>query len=139
MYYPITQKFVFKTKNYSTLAPVFKNMLNAFLVNSKIMLEEEEIFNLVVTLNTRDLEKNKKPEGYNRGIGNRLIFPIKKKGENIEMLVLYPSSGVPQVSRGVPYNVAQGIEHVLKAENIEYKLQVYRDYFEHRQSREELT
>jgi len=72
--------FVLKGKSdYKHLAPVFPEILKALLEEIKQMPEEEEIFQMFVDMNMVDLERNRKPEGYNRKGKMRLIFPMDRK------------------------------------------------------------
>ena len=72
--------FVLKGKSdYKDLAPVFPQILKALLEEIDQMPEEEELFQMLVELNMTDLERNRKPEGYNRKGKMRLIFPMDRK------------------------------------------------------------
>ena len=72
--------FVLKGKSdYKDLAPVFRDILKALLEEIGQMPEEEEIFQMFVDMNMVDIERNRKPEGYNRKGRMRLIFPIDRK------------------------------------------------------------
>ncbi|AIZ56214.1 hypothetical protein Mpt1_c03160 [Candidatus Methanoplasma termitum] len=72
--------FVLKGKSdYKNLAPVFPDILRALLEEIGQMPEEEEIFQMFVDMNMVDLERNRKPEGYNRKGKMRLIFPMDRK------------------------------------------------------------
>jgi len=75
-----TTHFILKGKSdYKSLAPVFKDILKALLEEIGQMPEEEEIFLMYVDLNMADIERNRKPEGYNRKGKMRLIFPMDRK------------------------------------------------------------
>jgi len=72
--------FVLKGKSdYKDLAPVFRDILKALLEEIGQMPEEEEIFQMFVDMNMVDIERNHKPEGYNRKGKMRLIFPMDRK------------------------------------------------------------
>jgi hypothetical protein len=72
--------FVLKGKSdYKDLAPVFPGILSALLEEIGQIPEEEEIFQMFVDMNVVDLERNRKPEGYNRKGKIRLIFPTDRK------------------------------------------------------------
>ncbi|MCL2032119.1 MAG: hypothetical protein FWG96_02440 [Methanomassiliicoccaceae archaeon] len=72
--------FVLKGKSdYKDLAPVFPDILKALLSEIGQMPEEEEILQMFIEMNMVDLERNRKPEGYNRKGKMRLIFPIDRK------------------------------------------------------------
>jgi hypothetical protein len=72
--------FVLKGKSdYKDIAPVFPDILKALLKEIGQMPEEEEILQMFIEMNMADLERNRKPEGYNRKGKMRLIFPIDRK------------------------------------------------------------
>ena len=71
--------FILKGKSdYKDLAPVFPDILKMFLEEIGQTPEEEEILQMLIELNMMDLERNRKPEGYNRKGKVRLVFPITK-------------------------------------------------------------
>ncbi len=72
--------FILKGKSdYKDLAPVFPDILKMFLESIDQMPEEEELLQMLIELNTTDLEMNRKPEGYNRKGKVRLVFPMDSK------------------------------------------------------------
>jgi hypothetical protein len=72
--------FVLKGKSdYKDIAPVFTEILRSLLTEIGQMPEEEEIFQMFVEMNMADLERNRKPEGYNRKGKIRMIFPTDRK------------------------------------------------------------
>jgi hypothetical protein len=72
--------FVLKGKaDYKDLAPVFPQILTSLLEEIQQMPEEEEILQMFIDINVADLERNRKPEGYNRKGRMRLIFPTDRK------------------------------------------------------------
>ncbi len=72
--------FVLKGKSdYKDLAPVFPDILKMFLEEIGQMPEEDEILQMFIELNMIDLERNRKPEGYNRKGKVRLVFPMDSK------------------------------------------------------------
>jgi len=124
MYYPIAQNYKLKTKNYSDLVPVFERLLGTFLTVSKIMPDEQEDFDLLVRVNMRDLERNRKPEGFNRSAknhNNRLIFPIVEPGKDIEMTLL--------ITEKRNYGrVEHELSRVLTTAGIEFEAEHIEDY-----------
>lgn len=71
--------FLLKGKTpYKDLAPVFPDILKMLLEEIGQMPEEEEILQMLIDLNVSDLEKNRKPEGYNRKGKVRLVFPTDR-------------------------------------------------------------
>jgi hypothetical protein len=72
--------FVLKGKSdYKDIAPVFPSILMAFLKEIGQVPEEEEILQMFIELNMVDLQRNRKPEGYNRKGKIRMIFPMDRK------------------------------------------------------------
>jgi len=68
---------VFKEKfKYKDLEDVFEEVLKTFLEETDQMPDEDEILQMFLRLNMMDIEKNRKPEGYNRRGRMRLVFPI---------------------------------------------------------------
>jgi len=63
------------------LLPAFRPMLVTFLEESGQMPEDPEVLEVLVEENLRDLRLNRKPEGYNRETGLRMIFPISDANE----------------------------------------------------------
>jgi hypothetical protein len=60
---------------YKDLVPIFPDMLKMFLAETEQMPEDEEILMMFIELNMADLERNMKPEGYNRKGRMRMVFP----------------------------------------------------------------
>jgi hypothetical protein len=63
---------------YRQLRDLFPSLLKTFLQETDQMPEEEDILEMFIELNMRDIRENRKPEGYNRKGRMRLIFPIGK-------------------------------------------------------------
>jgi hypothetical protein len=71
-----TGHIVFKGQfRYKNLSKSFEEVMKAFLEETDQMPDEDEILQMFLRLNLMDLEKNRKPEGYNRRGRMRLIFP----------------------------------------------------------------
>jgi hypothetical protein len=64
---------------YSDLAQVFPNILTTFLEETDQMPEDEDVLKMFIHLNQSELEKNEKPEGYNRKGRIRLVFPLDRR------------------------------------------------------------
>jgi len=70
---------VFKEKfKYKDLQGVFEEMLRAFLNETDQMPDEDEILQMFLRINMMDIEKNRKPEGYNRRGRMRMVFPLTR-------------------------------------------------------------
>ncbi|HPP44940.1 MAG TPA: hypothetical protein PK446_04035 [Methanomassiliicoccaceae archaeon] len=64
---------------YRDLADVLPELLTVFLEETNQMPDDEEVLQMFIYLNVKALERNEKPEGYNRKGRMRLIFPIDSK------------------------------------------------------------
>lgn len=53
-------------------------MLKVFLQETDQMPDEDEILQMFLRINMMDIEKNRKPEGYNRRGRMRMVFPLTK-------------------------------------------------------------
>lgn len=70
---------IFKDKfRYKDLQPVFEELMKAFLDETDQKPDEDEILQMFLRINMMDIEKNRKPEGYNRRGRMKLVFPITK-------------------------------------------------------------
>ncbi len=75
-----TTHFVFDDNfEYKDLTEVFPEILKTLLIAIDQVPEEEEILQMFIELNLIDLERNLKPEGYNRKGKIRMIFPYDRK------------------------------------------------------------
>ena len=87
---------------YQDLIPVYKELFLKFLRETGQLPEEEEVTYMLIRENLIDLERGKKPEGYNRQGRMRMIFPIiDKPRQNIEMYIYghYHSAKSLEVAR----------------------------------------
>jgi len=87
---------------YKDLLPIYKELYMKFLRETGQLPEEEEITNMLIAENLLDLERGKKPEGYNRQGRMRMIFPIiEKPSKGIEMYIYghYHSAKSLEVAR----------------------------------------
>lgn len=70
---------IFKDKfKYRDLQGIFEELMVAFLDETDQMPDEDEILQMFLRINMMDIEKNRKPEGYNRRGRMRLVFPLTK-------------------------------------------------------------
>ncbi len=106
-----------KGVKYKDLLPIYKDLYLKFLKDTNQMPEEEEITSMLINENLMDLEKGKKPEGYNRQGRMRMIFPIMEKGaKEIEMYIYghYHSAKSLEVAR-----VTESVSRFLKDKGFE--------------------
>lgn len=70
---------VFKDKfKYKDLQGCFEELITVFLEETDQMPDEDEILQMFMRINMMDIEKNRKPEGYNRRGRMRMVFPLVK-------------------------------------------------------------
>lgn len=75
----VSGHIVFKERfKYKDLKGCFEELLKTFLEETDQMPDEEEIFQMFLKINMMDIEKNRKPEGYNRRGRLRMVFPTTK-------------------------------------------------------------
>lgn len=106
-----------KGVKYKDLLPIYEELYLKFLKDTGQMPEEEEITTMLINGNMMDLEKGKKPEGYNRQGRMRMIFPIMEKGtKEIEMYIYghYHSAKSLEVAR-----VTESVSRFLKDKGFE--------------------
>lgn len=105
--------FVLKGKTpYKDLAPVFPDILRMLLDEIGQMPEEEEILQMLIDLNVSDLEKDRKPEGYNRKGKVRMVFPMDRKEFYLKTF-----------SKGQDLNrLEEGICNILNSAGIKYSV-----------------
>jgi hypothetical protein len=68
-----------KDSGYKDLARVFPGILKMLLEDIDQVPEDEEILEMFIDMNVSDLERDRKPEGYNRKGRIRLVFPMDRK------------------------------------------------------------
>ena len=108
-----SSNFVLKGKSdYKDLAPVFPEILKAFLEEIGQMPAEEELFQMHVEMNMVDLLENRKPEGYNRKGKIRMVFPMDRKefylksfSRNTDISKITQKIASYLDSAGVKYNI----------------------------------
>jgi len=70
---------IFKEKfKYKDLQGCFEEIMKVFLEETDQMPDEDEILQMFLRINMMDIEKNRKPEGYNRRGRMRMVFPLSK-------------------------------------------------------------
>jgi len=74
-----TGHIIFKEKfKYKNLEDVFDDVMKAFLEETDQKPEDDEILQMFLRINMMDIEKNRKPEGYNRRGRMKMVFPLRK-------------------------------------------------------------
>lgn len=109
--------FIFDKKvQYKDLARAFPEIYKKFLETTGQMPEEEEYARMLIKTNIRDLEKNRKPEGYNRQGRVRLLFPISKDG--IIRFYIYRGSKSEEIGA-----LAATVSKILSQRKLKHKLE----------------
>jgi len=96
------------------LAPAFRPLLLKFLEESQQLPEDQEIIEVLIEENLRDLRKNRKPEGYNRDGPLRLIFPIARGVE----FYIYGRGKTIEVAR-----VAEQVSRILQKHRLKHSIE----------------
>ena len=101
---------------YKDLVPIYKDLFIKFLEDTDQMPEEEEVTKMLIKENLLDLERNKKPEGYNRQGRMRLIFPMQEPKDELELYIYghYHSAKSLEVAR-----VTESMSRFLKSKGFE--------------------
>jgi hypothetical protein len=72
--------FVLKEEiEYRDMTKVFPEVLTTFLTETEQVPEDADVMQMFIHLNIAELERNKKPEGYNRKGRMRMVFPLGRK------------------------------------------------------------
>ncbi|MDI3482387.1 MAG: hypothetical protein PWQ88_258 [Candidatus Methanomethylophilaceae archaeon] len=99
--------------DYKHLTNVFPDILSLLLKETDQFPEDEEVMQMFIELNVRDLERNIKPEGYNRRGRMRLIFPLDRKEFYIK-----GSSRPTDITR-----ISEKISIMLEAAGVQHRLE----------------
>ncbi len=70
---------IFKDKfKYKDMQKCFEELMKVFLDETDQMPDEDEILTMFLKINMMDIEKNRKPEGYNRRGRMKMVFPLTR-------------------------------------------------------------
>lgn len=99
---------------YKDLAGVFPELLTTFLEETDQIPEDDDILKMFIYVNSRALNKNEKPEGYNRKGGPmRLVFPLDSKQFYIRSITA--STEVGRLSEKISRMLSKaGVKHDLE-------------------------
>ncbi len=102
--------------NYKDLVPIYKDMFIKFLEDTDQLPEEDEVINMLIKENLLDLERDKKPEGFNRQGRMRLIFPMKEEKDQMQLYIYghYHSAKSLEVAR-----VTESMSRFLKSKGFD--------------------
>lgn len=117
---------VFKGKfKWKDLKDCFEEVLKAFLQETDQVPDEEDIFQMFLRINMMDIEKNRKPEGFNRRGRLRLVFPnspdrkemyIRSETKTAEVVRVTEKLSRMLKKAGVPHTVEwDQLKHLLQA------------------------
>ena len=105
---------------WKVLSPVFDDILRNFLRESGQMPPEEDIIRMFVKLNMMDLEKNRKPEGWNRRGRVRLVFPITDQAQ-MYLRASLKSAEVVRITESISAMLKKAkIAHKVKYDDLKY-------------------
>lgn len=108
--------FTFDKKiKYKDLVKAFPDLYDKFLEETNQMPEEEEYARMLIKANMKDLEANRKPEGYNRQGRVRMIFPIPK--DRVVRFYIYRHSKSEEVGR-----LANVLSKLLNQKRLKHKI-----------------
>ena len=100
---------------YQDLAPIVEEMFELFLEESKQPIDDEEYKEMLIHLNKEYLERNQKPEGYNRPSRIRIIFPIRDD-DRVEFYLVGPANAMETV------RVTELISSFLSTKNLDHEV-----------------
>ncbi|MGB9636553.1 MAG: hypothetical protein ACPL1Y_04835 [Thermoplasmata archaeon] len=105
-----------KKMDWYELQDIYTEVFTTFLKETKQWNENEpEVNDLLLYMNILDIQKNKKPEGYNRPGFMRLFFPIRDDGK-IEFCIYRNSKCTEVVS------ITEDISKILEKNGIEHEI-----------------
>jgi len=105
---------------WKVLSPVFDDILRNFLRESGQMPPEDDIIRMFVKLNMIDLEKNRKPEGWNRRGRVRMVFPITDQPQ-MYLRASLKSAEVVRITESISAMLKKAkIAHKVKYDDLKY-------------------
>lgn len=104
-----------KGVKYKDLGKVYPELLGKFLEATHQMPEEPELVRMLIRADQKDLEKNRKPEGYNRQGKVRLIFPLT---DNQVKFYIYRGSRSEEIGL-----VAEQLSKVLSRRRLKHRIE----------------
>ena len=105
---------------WKVLSPVFDEVLRNFLRESGQMPPEDDIIRMFVKLNLIDLEKNRKPEGWNRRGRVRMVFPITDQPQ-MYLRASLKSAEVVRITESISAMLKKAkIAHKVKYDDLKY-------------------
>ncbi len=116
-----TAHIVFRDKfKFKDLQPVFPELLTVFLQETDQMPDEDEILQMFMKLNMMDIEKNRKPEGYNRRGRMKMVFPISATKKEFYIRADSKTAEIIRVAERLSKILKKaGIPHVLEWDKLQ--------------------
>ena len=111
-----TAHFIFeKGTKFSDLKEIYPDVLKTFLEASGQMPEDQNLFEIWLERDMKEISRNRKPEGFLKQNSIKLVFPIRDDG-TVEFYVHSTSRtlNVPQI--------AEKIDSVLRKSGLKYTL-----------------
>jgi len=112
---------VFKEKfKYKDLQGCFEELLKAFLDETDQKPDEDEILQMFMKINMMDIEKNRKPEGYNRRGRMRMVFPLTKGRRQFYIRADSKTAEVVRVTERMSKILKKaGVPHILEWDKLQ--------------------
>jgi len=112
---------VFKEKfKYKDLQGCFEELLKAFLDETDQKPDEDEILQMFMKINMMDIEKNRKPEGYNRRGRMRMVFPLTKGRRQFYIRADSKTAEVVRVTERMSKILKKaGVSHILEWDKLQ--------------------
>ena len=108
--------FTFDKKiKYKDLVKAFPDLYKKFIEETGQMPEEEEYARMLIKANMKDLQNNRKPEGYNRQGRVRMIFPLSK--DKLVRFYIYRNSKSEEIG-----HLANILSKVLSQKRLKHKI-----------------
>ena len=111
-----TAHFIFKEGiEYKDLKEIYPKVLEVFLTETGQMPEDRNLYEIWLERDMKEIERNRKPEGFLKQNAIKLVFPIKDDG--IVEFYIHSTSK----TQNIPL-IAERIEAVLRKSGLKYTL-----------------
>jgi hypothetical protein len=113
---------VFKGRfRWRSLGGCFEELLRTFLVETDQVPDEEEIFQMFLRLNMMDIEKSRKPEGFNRRGRLRMVFPNTPSRKEFYIRTDTKTAEVVRVTEKLSRVLKKaGVPHTIEWDKLQY-------------------
>jgi len=112
---------VFREKfRYKDLQGCFEELLKVFLEETDQMPDEDEILQMFIRINMMDIEKNRKPEGYNRRGRMKMVFPLTEGKKQLYIRADSKTAETVRITERLSKILKKaGVPHVLEWDNLQ--------------------